>query len=370
MRHSALGISIALHLAALALVSLTPDNRAKSPPSPIAITLLRPAQRPLPLPKKAPPRPPPAVIPKTAPPKTTEPQTPLQPRAENKPPQANANGGGLILPSFLPTTTNTKIETRIAPPVTRGSNEPRTSGSDAMAKLRTQWARETNLRNIDGRTSQIGRSLLNAFNANKTQMNDATPHPVLVIIEQWQREMPANLGTGTEAADQTTLTNRRRGEGDGESNTLDPMQYNFCFGACSNASHEVTRVETLIHIEHDELGVPQRWSIGRSSDRAPFDVKALEAVQLALGCMKDGTHHVLFCRPLEPTHGSVPRHSEWMLSGIVYRWSNFERLLDPQFKPSGTKIAQGPFAGHYLDSSVRLVDLEYWEAASSLPKAN
>jgi hypothetical protein len=130
------------------------------------------------------------------------------------------------------------------------------------------------------------------------------------------------------------------------------------------------RMQALIEIEHDALGVPTRWRIERSSGRKNFDDAALASVQLALGCMKDGSHHVLFCKPLQQTHGPVARHSAWMLSGIVYRWSHMERLLDPHFKPSGVKLSGGPFAGHYLDSRVRLVDLAFWEAASSLPKAN
>ena len=201
-------------------------------------------------------------------------------------------------------------------------------------------------------------------------MEDATPDPVRVIIDQWQREMPELQGPGTEQGSQTVTSNRRRGE-DSEGGTgLDPTPYNFCFGACSNASHEVMRLQTLIEIDHDALGAPERWRIGKSSGRDTFDDNALAAVRLALGCMKDGVHHVLFCKPLQQTHGPVPRHSVWMLSGIVLRWSHTERLLDPQFVPSGTKISCGPFAGHYLDSEVRLIELAFWEPPSSLPRAN
>lgn len=383
-RHSALIVSALLHLAALLCVwRMVPRQLAQPKRPPLELTLRSPPVEPTvpkvdPLPEKR------LAAPKVRPPIA---QPPAKPTGET--PRVAAESGAprndekkpLTLPSF------------VLPPAGTGMNEaPRAHGDDGLdegtrvtrrlAELSAEHARHANakLRAVDPRTAQIAHGIQNAFDASVAAAKRETNKlnvPVIgrivddVVggIEQHFRDVEARnhpdpklpkageVGLSTAGADQPDGTQNTKNERRPHADV--PM---ICLGACGIGSHEHLRLSTTIDVEHDERGVPLRWTIAQSSGSVPFDDGALGSVELALGCMRDNGHHVLFCRPLvESTLGPVPRRSKWVLHGIVRRWTHMERVLDPQFKPAGRYIGSGPLSGNYLESAVELVELAYWD---------
>ena len=359
-RRRALVVSAILHLAALWFIARLPTQPPKTKQRPVTLTLRSPP----PEPALREPEPETHTIdvpvrrPRPRPATSTATTTGKAAKAESGAPRE------IALPSFL------TPERPEAPPAPDDIGES-TRVRERLAALTEENTRITNAKRkgVDPRSQQIARGIENAFTANVKAIRDHTSpkgaiqNGFVTAFEQWQRDIPANLGPPLPDKANNALE-RRRGEGTNQP-VLDSMPVNFCFGACSASTHEIARLSTRIAIDHDSLGVPTRWTIERSSGMSLFDHDALESVQLALGCMKESAHHVLFCRPLaQPGFGPVPRKSAYVLHGIVRRWSHTERWLDPLFTPSGRKIESGPFSGHFLESAVELVELAYWDPGS------
>jgi hypothetical protein len=377
----ALLVSAAVHLCALVFIwQLRAPKDRRDAQQTISLVLQRPALAPMVavLPPSPPTKPPSRKI---ARPKATSERADAVERGPQAPEVREGirvTGGAprkLSLPSFV---TQPKLGLdasslgETSEPKGEDEGDTHARAEKALAQITEGMRREHAAKRtpIDQRTGQIGRAIANAFTANvgaakhRIAPNGVVAAEVMGVVEQWQRDMPKGMiGSGTAALDGGTQLEERRKEKaypDGK----DHFDMNFCVGACNQGSHEQARLSTSIAIDHDERGVPIRWTVDRSSGQPAFDEDALSSVQLALGCMKDSQHHVLFCRPLEQKSGPVPRHTRWVLHGIVWRWSHAERLLDPLFKPTGKRIATGLFAGSYLESAVELVELAYWDGAS------
>jgi hypothetical protein len=253
------------------------------------------------------------------------------------------------------------------PPKAHGDDglDEETRVQKRLELLRGEWTEKQHAVAKDALTRQIGEGLANAFTVKPETARRASPNGIVAAFEQWQRDLPKFNDRNGGYIPPGVLAIAGQDWTDGTINTLMPrrprLQAAACFGGCGIGSHEMTRLSARIALDHDRAGAPVGWAMQKSSGDPDFDGEAMAAAQLAFACLKESGHHVLFCRPLAAEKNErVPKRSEWVLHGIVYRWTHAERAADAQFRPSGRFIDAGPFAGHYLDTKVELVQLQYW----------